>query len=172
MPVAEGDRQTATWPDATSERLDCLRPVIQVHEQPVGAHDVEDPTPHDLVQLLNAPLDELGLDACGSGVGQESGQQGRRGVKPSNATSSPRQPQRLGPLAAAHIEDRCAVSHMRSELPGDQLLTNDIAQVAEPVDPTALSLPEVAHRARIAPAAAGCALAASAGQWHLAPASP
>ncbi len=58
-------------------------------------------------------------------------------VDPGDVVAGPGQPQRLGALAAADVEDalRAAAGELFGELAGDEFLAHVVAQSAEPVQP-------------------------------------
>jgi hypothetical protein len=60
-------------------------------------------------------------------------------VDPGDVVAGPGQPQRLGALPAADVEDplRAAPGELFGELAGDELLADEVAQSAEPVQPGA-----------------------------------
>lgn len=69
------------------------------------------------------------------------GDQLRLPLDPGHRVSGPGQPQRLGALPHAHVEhpqplpDREAADYLLVDLAGDQLLSYDLTQCAQPVQP-------------------------------------
>jgi hypothetical protein len=55
------------------------------------------------------------------------------------------QAQRLRALPAADVQDGHPIFHMVGQLTGNQLLANDIAEVAQPLDPPTLAGLKAAH---------------------------
>jgi hypothetical protein len=63
--LAKRQRQQSAFGDEASKGADCVSTLIEIHEEPVGADDVETPAPENKVEPIEITVDEFDLDARG-----------------------------------------------------------------------------------------------------------
>ena len=119
--------------------------LLDVHQDAVAEHHVEAARQEVDPRVPAVALDEPHPAPDALGLGGERlpgrGEQFRVTLEAGHRVPGPGQPQRLRALAHAHVEDpqplpdREASGYLLVELPGDQLLSYDLAQSAQPVQP-------------------------------------
>lgn len=133
--VADGHREPTARPHDRREHLDRVPAIRQVHEDTVGADEIEPTIGDDCREHLEGSIQHLDLHVSRRGRSGADGPQHVRGLHPGHDASCTGQVDRLGPLTTSHVEDRHAGTGMLGELPPDQVLPDGVAQVAEPADP-------------------------------------